>query len=29
VLAAHSPAEIYAGFFVGILAQFIAYSILG
>ncbi len=29
VLAAHSPAEIYAGFIVGILSQLLAYAFVG
>jgi hypothetical protein len=29
VLSAHSPAEIYAGFLVGILSQLVAYAIVG
>ncbi|MBP1651552.1 MAG: hypothetical protein H6Q26_1709, partial [Bacteroidetes bacterium] len=29
ILNAHEPVEIYAGFLVGILAQLIAYVIVG
>ena len=29
VLSAHTPAEIYAGFMIGILSQWIAYAIVG
>jgi membrane-associated phospholipid phosphatase len=29
ILSAHTPAEIYAGFMIGILSQWIAYGIVG
>jgi hypothetical protein len=29
ILSAHTPAEIYAGFIIGILSQWIAYAIVG